>query len=226
MDYASVNLKELLRYPEKGDVVVPSPSPLFAYGVNPADACASGYRKAARIVVENIRGRGDETFLFYPVVFLYRHHVELMLKSLILAFDHPAVRSITGAEPLTETEHKTLRRGKAAHSLQWLWDRLRPAVKALGEASIDAERVAGINSYIRQLSEIDPDSTQFRYTTAIDETKDRLIKCLEPGTDVDLPAFAQAMERLANYLEGLDGYVGAIVEVHNDMLTEVDDPSY
>lgn len=28
------------------------------------------------------------------------------------------------------------------------------------------------------------------------------------------------MERLANYLDGLDGYVGAIIESHNDMLAE------
>src|ERR1035441_6543594 len=80
-------VEELLRFPRKGDAVIPSPTPLDRYRGDPADAYAFGYRMAANILAEHVRGQGCEAVLFYPVVFLYRHHVELMLKNLIFRLD-------------------------------------------------------------------------------------------------------------------------------------------
>src|ERR1035441_6024903 len=86
-------VEELLRFPRKGDAVIPSPTPLDRYRGDPADAYAFGYRMAANILAEHVRGQGCEAVLFYPVVFLYRHHVELMLKNLIFAFNPMFLRS-------------------------------------------------------------------------------------------------------------------------------------
>jgi hypothetical protein len=44
------------------------------------------------------------------MVFLYRHYVELMLKSLIFAFNEPAVRRITGSAELGPEDFRSLRR--------------------------------------------------------------------------------------------------------------------
>jgi hypothetical protein len=222
----SIDFEELLRYPKKGDPVLPSPAPFDRYGGDPADACAFGYRRAARILAEDAFERGDEVFLLYPVVFLYRHHVELMLKNLIYAFDHPSVRQKTGAEELDETDRQNLSNGKKAHSLQRLWGQLLPVVKALGNDIHHSETVEGISSYIQQLNEIDPDSVSFRYTTAIAGTKAKLRKAQKRGAEVNIQTFAKAMERLANYLEGLDGYASAIIEAHDDMIAEAHDNAY
>jgi hypothetical protein len=215
-----LDIEELLRYPRKGDPLVPSPAPLDRYRGDPANACAHGYRRAAQVLVEYTQSRGDEAFLFYPILFLYRHHVELMLKNLILAFDEPGVRRATGMGELNAAEIRNLRQGKKAHSLQWLWDRLRPAIQALGNEVVQSERVEGISFYIQQLNEIDPESVNFRYTTEIEDTKAKLKKAQKKGTDADIRTFAEAMERLANYLDGVDSYVAAIIEAHNEMLSE------
>src|SRR5260370_16784696 len=47
-------------------------------------AYAEGYRLAARLIADHvIEKRWDTDFLVYPIVFLYRHNVELQLKRLI-----------------------------------------------------------------------------------------------------------------------------------------------
>jgi hypothetical protein len=204
-------IEELLRGPQKGDVLIPAPNPLERYIGKPEDACAIGYRLAARILVEHTRQLGDDAFLFYPIWFLYRHHVELMLKNLILAFDQPAVRRITQLQELTESARKSLSSGKKAHSLQWLWDLLLPAVRALGEDVVPVEKIEGISFYIRQLNEIDPDSVQLRYTSVIEATKERLRKAQNTNQEASLRTFEEAMERFAGYLDGLDTYLAEII---------------
>ena len=120
---------------------------------DPEYVCAHGYRLAARLAVEHIREDGiDAPFLVYPIVFLYRHHVELMLKRLILKANEPGVCYYTDVKEQTEEiRNKLLKR----HSLQWLWDQFRPSVEGLGMKSVDVD---AINSCIQQLNEIDPNS--------------------------------------------------------------------
>jgi hypothetical protein len=214
------DVNKMLRHPQKGDLFVPSPAAIDRYRGDPAYACAIGYRMAAQLAVEHVRQGAHESFLFYPIVFLYRHHVELMLKKLILAFGDAGVRRITHAEHLGQPALKSLEKGKKAHSLQWLWDRLRPMVQALGNSVVPSEEIAGINSYIRQLNGIDPDSVGFRYTAAIQETKAKLGKAQKHGAEVDIRMFAEAMERLANFLDGLDSYVDFMIECDHEVMSD------
>jgi hypothetical protein len=207
-------MEELLRVPKKGDAVVPDPTVLQRYQGPPADAVAAGYRIAAQTLVRSIRESGNEAFLFYPVVFLYRHRVELMLKNLIAAFDDPGVRQITEASELSQEQRDKL---LSVHSLQRLWDHLRPAVRALGRA-VPAETIEGVNFYIQQLNEIDPGSTNFRYATKLHETKALLErKQKSHGEPTDLRRFAAAMERLSGYLGGLETYICEMSRVYYEI---------
>ncbi len=220
-------LEKLLRHPQKGDLLLPAPTPLHAYGLDPADACVRGYHLAAKLVVDHIRQRSSEqSFLFYPAVFLYRHSIELRLKRLIIAFDEPGIRRLTQAEQLNDADMAALKKGQKAHSLQWLWEKVRPAAQALGEDVMSSERGEGINFYIQQLNEIDPSSVSFRYTTEIEKTKAKLTEAQKSGVEVDLVEFAEAMERLANYLDGLDAYITAIIECDQEMLAEAGTSSF
>jgi hypothetical protein len=222
--FTPLDLGKLLRRPKKGDLLVPAPTPLYSYGLAPADACIRGYRLAAKLVANRIRERSSEqSVLFYPAVFLYRHCIELMLKRLILAFDDPSVRRYTGAEPLSDTDLAELLGGRKAHSLQYLWERVRPAAQGLGEHIVSPEDVTGINYYIQQLNEIDPFSVNFRYTAAIEKTRSKLTDAQKPGAEVDLVEFAEAMERLANSFDGLDIYIAEIIGYDLEMQTEADD---
>ena len=170
--FTPLDLEKLLRRPKKGDLLLPAPTPLYTYGLAPADACVRGYRLAAKLVVDHLRKRSSEqSVLFYPAVFLYRHCIELMLKRLILAFDEPSVRRYTGAEQLNDTDLGDLMGGKKAHSLSYLWERVRQATQALEKNVISSEDIAGISYYVQQLNEIDPFSVNFRYTTTIEKTR-------------------------------------------------------
>jgi hypothetical protein len=211
-------MEELLRVPKKGDALLPNPNVLERFQGPPAAAFAISYRMAAQVLVKSIRGGGDEAFLFYPVVFLYRHHVELMLKNLIVAFDDPGVQ-FTQASEITEAQRTALLHG---HSLQKLWDHLRPAVQALGNA-VPTETIEGVNHYIQQLNEIDPGSTNFRYATKIHETKAALESKQRSQAPTDLRAFACAMECLSDYLGGLDSYVSEMSRCYYEMSAEAFD---
>jgi hypothetical protein len=57
-----------------------------------------GYRRAARHLAETVCETGrHEDFIIYPIVYLYRHHVELALKRLL-----PLVACLAG-EKLSES---------------------------------------------------------------------------------------------------------------------------
>lgn len=85
----------------------------------------------------------------------------------------------------------------------------------------------GIDSYVRQLHEHDPDGQRFRYATA--KTKRAGARkgsvsrgpSLSPELNViNIRAFAIAMEKLADYLEGIDRWVGGMREWQDDMRRE------
>lgn len=47
-------------------------------------AYREGYRRGAQILVRAVEEtQSDQDFLVYPIVFLYRHHIELALKRVI-----------------------------------------------------------------------------------------------------------------------------------------------
>jgi hypothetical protein len=191
---------------------------------DPEYVCAQGYRLSARLAVEHIRQDGiDSLYLVYPVVFLYRHHIELMLKRLIMKADQSGVRYGTNREELSEDIRRQILK---RHSLQWLWDQFRPAVEALGSDVVPTEEIKAINSYIQQLNEIDPNSEDFRYTRAIEETKAKLDEVQEHGGALGIQNFASAMERLAYCLEGFDGYFDSMIDGYHEMLADSYDPSY
>jgi len=49
-------------------------------------ACREGYRRGAQILVQAVGEKErDQDFLVYPIFFLYRHYVELVLKEIIKA---------------------------------------------------------------------------------------------------------------------------------------------
>ena len=74
--------------PRKSDVLFGSGTDWQANacvnGIDDLAAYQNGYRRAALHLAEYVcdAGRGQD-FLVYPIVYLYRHHIELTLKSII-----------------------------------------------------------------------------------------------------------------------------------------------
>lgn len=153
---------------------------------------ADGYRDAARVLVlQFTKTNWQKNTLVFPTVFLYRHHLELILKALTVRGSYLIDKK------LTEVEIKTL--GK--HRLDLLWSNFKPILKevsSLANYPILTEDLEGIDSYVRQLTVVDPDSFGFRYSTT--KTGDPSLPNLE---HINISVFADAMERLADYLNVL-----------------------
>lgn len=158
-------------------------------------AYTEGYRRGARLLVEHVmEHHRNQDYLVYPIIFLYRHHIELALKNLILHTPYLIDR------PLTESEKQHLGR----HRLDLLWQDLKPMLSAIGKAAgwgeLDAADIEGIDDYIRQLTELDSDSFSFRYTRSKKGTPSLPAELKH----INLRHFAEMLERLADFLDGLN----------------------
>lgn len=169
----------------------------------------SGFRRAGLRLAQHVCETGrDQDFLVYPIVYLYRHHVELVLKAIV-----GTAASLLDRE-LSESDHKAL----GGHDLSALWDITRPLLNPVcalvPNPPFPDDDIQGTDSYIRQLHEHDPDGQRFRYATTKPRRSARRgtaagIPSLNPNLKlVNIGVFATAMEKLAEYLEGIEGWFG------------------
>jgi len=109
-----------------------------------------GYYDAAKALVERFDGTLESTWVVYPILFLYRHYLELMLKSLIFE----ACASFEGEKRPKEMADQ--------HNLVVLWDMLVDIVtchrrqRMLGNS-------ADIRRILAQFTHHDPKSMETRY---------------------------------------------------------------
>jgi phytoene dehydrogenase-like protein len=175
-------------------------------------AYREGYRRGAQILVRAVGATAqDQDFLVYPIVFLYRHYVELVLKEIIRRAPYLIERELTAAEKKHLDDHR----------LDVLWQDFKPMSSAISEASgwakLPKKGVEGIDDYIRQISEIDPSSYSLRYAYS-KKGDPSLPKRL---THINLRHFGDLMERLSNYLWGIDVGMSAIEDMKHDYESEM-----
>jgi len=199
--------------PRKSDV-------LFGPGTDwQANACVSGidnvmayqdgYRRGAFLLAEYVCDAGEgQDFLVYPIVYLYRHHIELTLKSII-----STCCSLISYK-LTAKELDTLGR----HDLAKLWSLARPLLnptcKLGGSPALPTEDLEGIDAYILQLHTNDPDGQRFRYaTTKSKGLVAKRLSSLPPNLrHINIRGFAIALEKLSDYLDSLDMWFGDLID--------------
>jgi hypothetical protein len=186
-------------------------------GFDESIAYQDGYRRAALHLAEYVcdTERGQE-FLVYPIVYLYRHHIELTLKSIIhvsfFLIDHTP----------TEKDIDTLGR----HDLAKLWDLAKPLLNPIcelgGSPALPVDDLDGIDSYIQQLHKHDPDGQRFRYSRTKAKGRTARLPSLPGLKYVNIREFSTALEKLADYLEGLDNWFGDLVEAkHFYLMREI-----
>lgn len=184
-------------------------------------AYSSGFRRGAFQLAQHVcNTASDQDVLVYPIVYLYRHHVELVLKSII--------RSASGLldRELSEQDEKALGR----HSLSELWQITRPLLDPVcqkgGDQPFPPSELDGIDSYIRQIHEHDPDGQRFRYATTKVRRAGQLnarAPSLSPDlTQVNVRVLANAMERLADYLENVEGWFGDLEDAKREYEAQYD----
>jgi hypothetical protein len=81
------------------------------------------------------------------------------------------------------------------HDLKQMFD----ATEGSGFGKPALVEIEGVDDYIRQLDELDPDSIRLRYPRS---TRD--VPSLQPNLNINLLHFALMMDRLADWFETLD----------------------
>jgi hypothetical protein len=175
-------------------------------------ACREGYLRGAQILVQAVGEKEqDQDFLVYPIVFLYRHYVELVLKDVIRGAPYLIERELTADE----------KRHLQDHRLDRLWEDFKPMSSAISKAAgwdeLPKEDIESIDDYIHQISDIDPRSYSLRYARS-KEGNPSLPKSL---THINLRHFGELMDRLARYLWGIDVGMGAIEDMKHDYESEM-----
>ncbi len=107
-----------------------------------------GFKRAADILADHILefcSGGD--LVIYPIVYLYRHYLELKLKDII-----------TRGNYLVDEPIKL----KSGHSLNDLWNDCRTILQQIGIPT-DTPEVKPFEACIKQLDRVDYQSSAFRY---------------------------------------------------------------
>ena len=146
----------------------------------------SGFKEAGDLLVE--KAREDDYYssiLIYPIMFCYRHSLELALKYIITTYGRAA-----GVPPNTKE-----------HDLARLWPHCRGVIEYFHPKN-DDPALDAVEACIAEFAKIDPGSDTFRYATT---SKGRPITINLPP--VDLLQLRDTMEAIHNCFAGTDGYI-------------------
>ena len=146
---------------------------------------ALGYKSAADHLIENFEHLDYRDFVVYPICYLYRHYVELILKGLIVQCQIGEGKS--GNFP---TNHDVLA----------LWKQFREHIEQIQPDVDDANET--VERSIREFVKHDPCSDSFRYPIRRDGTP-----TLEGLTLIDLQNLQTVMGRISGLLEGSYDYL-------------------
>ena len=185
-------LKTEFRWPRRGDKA-------FVTSANPSENAnidesghsrlvlmTDGYKTAGDLMVE---AAGDNDLardtLVFPIIFNYRHFLEISLKYLLVTYG-PTV----GIEP-----------NWRSHDLATLWGSVLQMLDRYGTTDPDeADPIVG--AIILEFAKIDPASYAYRYPV------DRNGKLLPVAqNDLHLPTLADVMNGVSGYFDGCDAYL-------------------
>lgn len=159
-----------------------------------------GYRKAAEVLIEAASQDEDLLdFCIYPIVFLYRHYVELRLKETILY-----TRRLLNQEACFPNHHDLL----------LLW-RERKQLLSQARACPPEKEEAIVEGLIKELAKADPGSFAFRYP--VDKKGD---PALPKNSHISVKILRDTMERLGNFLDAEAEYVLIALQTRQEMASD------
>jgi hypothetical protein len=161
---------------------------------------SDGYLLAADRLVEGYTESPPEDVLIYPILYLYRHHIELELKLL-------NTRWLTWLSGLDEAaiRRKVESLGKK-HRLKCLWDRFQGAYPECNQVFDEKTRVA-FRTLLFELDDHDSEGQSGRY-----ETDSRGMQTLTKLHSIDLPTLKSGIHKISQYLSFLGDEIGREVD--------------
>ena len=188
-------LKSEFRWPRQGDkVFVASTNPLENANIDESGhsrlvLMTDGYKKAGEVMIEAAgRDRLARDALVFPIVFNYRHFLEISLKYLLGTYG-PTV----GIEPNWHS-----------HDLATLWGSVLDMLVRYGTVDPD-EAGPIVGEIILEFAKIDPGSYAYRYPV---DKQGRPLPVAQ--SDLHLPTLADVMNGVSNYFDGCDAYLDSL----------------
>ena len=168
---------------------------------DPTSLYIRGYKQAANLLVEWVEKKTkDQDFLVYPIIFLYRQHVELRLKEIIKE----------GSE-LLETDSQSQK--NTHHKIDQLWNEARKIIdKIEPQSNEDCDIVEDV---IRQFSKIDSTSTAFRYPKNKQGSPSTSIKY------INLKEFSNVINSTTLFLEAVSYKIDYLLDNQSDFFNPI-----
>ncbi len=161
---------------------------------------ATGFREGADLLVDSaMESRCTRDTIIYPVVFLYRHYLELHLK---LALE--LLRAVRGDD----------RPAPMTHNLGKLWRELRRELHARWPDAF-ARDAGKVDRCIEQFSDADPASTAFRYASKKDGTPS-----VAHLTHINIRKLKEVVTTAAETLEKYDNCLCIELDTLGDMASD------
>lgn len=152
-----------------------------------------GYKDAADILVEYTKKTNKRLdFIVFPIVFLYRHYLELQLKMIIQ----------DGYQLLY------MNKGYAkCHKLDELWNDCKLIIEKMWPNG-DKDPLEAMDDYINQFCQVDPTSTEFRYPVRRNGTD-----TLENLNFINLIHLSEVMKLINNFIGGIHEAISIELEI-------------
>jgi hypothetical protein len=165
------------------------------------DTYAEGYKCAGDIAVQYvIDNNWYQDFLVYPIVFLYRHYLELRLKDLYFVSSRLLDQDIDIP---------------TNHNLLLCWDRVRSNIEQVWTDAGTKHALSKIEDRLKELNNVDVRSDAFRYPE--DKQKKPTLAGL---AHVNLKHLKEVVQGIANVLDGSSIGIGEYLDAKNEMMAE------
>jgi len=176
------------RWPRKGDRLLKKSVSWDSGADFDADAFSrhvhiwSGYMRAgAALVAECERSPHDRHFLVYPILFNYRHGLELAIKWIIDVYGRYA-------SVYLEPDDRN-------HDLWSLWLQCKKVILEVGGDDVTGS-VKAVEQIVKDFHDCDKGAMSFRYSRHKD------------GRAIDLPAISIDIENIRDVMEAVDNFFG------------------
>jgi hypothetical protein len=163
---------------------------------------SEGYREAGEKLYEYIIGNTFyQNTLVYPLIFNYRHFIELRLKELILLVNRYLDKDNDFAD---------------IHNLNTLWETYKKEILP-HITDLDSKMVRNVERLINQFTNEDPDSMHFRYPVSKSPSREKHIK----RNTLDLRNFKEVMDRLIYFLDWQWDMIAHYQDMKDEMISEM-----
>ncbi len=162
-----------------------------------------GFKDAADMVVKQTitNNTGQQDSVVYPIMFLYRHYLEIAIKNLIRK-----ARSLGDTSEPLENDHK----------LKKLWEICSQQIKKNISSDFEKEHT-DIARLIEQFCEVDPFSTAFRYPTDKNGWQS-----LSGITNIDIQNVKNIIGKISDILEIEEITMDELLTIRSDTQMELE----